>query len=107
MSIQRPLIRSRAAKLPVVNRKFYYIIARLADGSRFAASVPNEPQSMQEARREASKLANNTVELRGVPWDVIESKYRDLNRVTSNLRHPIWIGSGSIAEAKQRMRHKL
>lgn len=104
--INRIKLRISDKYLPVARQKYYYIIA-VIDGRRFIASVPGKFRDMMEARRAASALAQRSDELKHVPWDVIESRYSDINHVMATLRHPIWQSTGSIKEASQRMRHKL
>ncbi len=91
---------------PIIRSKYYYIIA-VVKGKRFIASVPGQHRNIDEARHAASVLANKSDELRNVRWDVIGSRYRDINHVMANLRHPIWIKTGSLEEAATRMKHKL
>ena len=111
MSIQSQIHRNKLLrKTRVIHRalprvKYYYIIA-VVRGKRFIASVPGEPHSIDEARRNASMVAHKSEDLRNVRWDVIDSPYRDLDHVMQNVRHPIWENTGSIEEASQRMRHK-
>jgi len=98
--------RTRVAHVHLPRRKYWYIIS-VINGERFIASVPGDHQNEMDARRAASELANKSEDLRHTPWAVISSPYRDVSHVMATLKHPIWINTGSIAEVKQRMRHKL
>lgn len=100
--------RTKVRQFPVYNPrlKYYYIIA-VVKGKRFIASVPGEFRNINQARIRAGELVRKSDDLHGVRWDVIESKYSDINHVMSILRHPIWEQTGSIEEAVQRMRHKF